>query len=104
MLFEYIRPLVKHNWLKWSCDKYNMYRNKGFGFAYSSHNANKKLLTACQHWNHDITCLSDCVFYWCYSQLRQSCCPNLSCYKFSQSCSVGGKIALGVYILPQKAK
>jgi len=24
ILLEYIWPLVKHSWLKWSCDKYNM--------------------------------------------------------------------------------
>jgi len=31
-------------------------------------------------------------------------CPNLSCDQLSQSCSAGGKIAPGVYILPHKAK
>ena len=78
-------------------------RNKGLGLAYCSHNASKKLLTACQHWKHNITCLSDWAIYRWHSQLRQSCCPNLSCDQFSQSCSAGGKVAPGVYILPHKA-
>ena len=38
-------------------------RDKGLGLTYSSHNANKKLLTACQTWNHDITCLSNYAIY-----------------------------------------
>ena len=97
-------PLVKHSWLKWSRDKYNTWRNKGLGLAYSSHNARKKLLTTCQHWKHNITCLSDWPIHRCRSQLRPSRCPNLSCDQFSQTCSTGGKIAPGVYILPHKAK
>jgi len=52
ILLEYIWPLVKHSWLKWSHDKHNTQRDKGLGSAYSSHKANKKMLTACQHWNH----------------------------------------------------
>jgi len=68
ILLEYIWPLIKHSWLKWSHDKYN-HRDKGLGLAYSLQNANKKLLTACQHWNHDITCLSDWVICRHHSQL-----------------------------------
>jgi len=44
-------------------------RDKGLGLAYSSHNANKKLLTTCQHWNHDITCLSGWAIYRRHSRL-----------------------------------
>jgi len=44
-------------------------RNKGLGLAYSSHNASKKLLIACQHWKRNITCLSDWPIYRCHSQL-----------------------------------
>jgi len=62
----------------------------------------KKLLTTCQHRKHNITCLSDWPIYRCHSQLRQRSCPNLSCDQFRQSCSAGGKIAPGVYILPHK--
>ena len=72
------------------------------GLSYSSHSASKKLLTACQHWKHTITCLSAWPMYRCHSQLRQSCCPNLSVDRFSQPCSAGGKIAPGVYILLHK--
>jgi len=75
---------------------------QGFRFSLSSYNANEKLLTACQHSNHDITCLSDLPIYKCHSQLRQSCCPNLSCDQFSQSCSAGGKVAPEVCIVPHK--
>ena len=45
---------------------------------------------------------SDWAIYRRHSQLRQSCCPNLSCDQFSQSCLVDGKIAPGVYIMPYK--
>jgi len=40
---------------------YNMQRDKGLGLwlSYSLHNANKKLVTAFQHWNHNNTCPSD---------------------------------------------
>jgi len=81
-----------------------MCKETSLGLAYSSHNARKKLLTTCQHWKHNITCLSDWPIYRCHSQLRQSSCPNFSCDQFSQSCSAAGKIAPGVYILPHKAK
>jgi len=47
----------------------------GLGLACSSHNANNKLLTACQHWNHDSTC----PLHRHHSQLRKSCISNLSC-------------------------
>ena len=76
----------------------------GLGLAYSTHNDNarNKLLTTCQHWKHNITCLSDWTICRCHSQMRHSSCPNLSCDQFSQSCSAGGKIAPGVYTLPHK--
>jgi len=88
ILLEYIWPLVKHSWLKWSRDKCNTERDKGLSLAYSSHNVNKKLLTACRRSNHvnRPTCLSDWGIHRCHSQLRQSCCPNLSCDQFCQSC------------------
>jgi len=43
-------------------------RRDKVGLAYSSHNANK-LLKACRHWNHDITCLSNWAIYRHHSQL-----------------------------------
>jgi len=36
ILLEYIWPLVKHSWLKWSHDKHNTQRDKGLGSAYNS--------------------------------------------------------------------
>jgi len=51
-----------------------------------------------------ITCPSHWPIYRRHSQLRQSCCPNLSCDQFSQSCLAGGKIAPEMYILPHNAK
>jgi len=77
-----------------------MWRNKGLGLAYSSHNARKKLLTTYQHWKHNIACLSDWLIYRCYSQVVK----NLSCDQFSQSCLAGGKIAPRESILPHKAQ
>ena len=60
---------------------------------YSSLNANKRLLTVCQLWNHDNH--HPCMGLSCYSchvQLSRTCIPNLSCDYFNQSCSAEGKI------------
>ena len=79
-------------------------KKQGFWFSLQfTQCKRKKLLTTCQHWKHNITCLSDWPICRCHSQLRQSSCPNWSCDQFSQSCSASGKIAPGVYILPHKA-
>ena len=89
-------------------------RNKGLGSAYSSHNARKKLLTACQHWNHDITCLSDWPIYRCHNQLRPSVKlsklvmwpvqPNMFGWWQNSSRSVysASQGKTGVYTLPHK--
>jgi len=66
-------------------------------------NANKKLLTACQPWNHDNhhPCMGlSC--YRCHGQLSRTCVPNLSFDYFNQSCSAKVKITLAV-ILPHRA-
>jgi len=54
-----------------------------YGLACSLLNANKKLLTACQPWNHSnhhkcmgLTC------YRCHGELSRTCVPNLSCDYF----------------------
>jgi len=72
------------------------------GLAYSSHNANKKLLTACQHWNHDITCLSDWAIYRRHILTVTVMLSKLVMWPVHPT--AGGKIAPGVYILPHTAK
>jgi len=60
-------------------------------------NANKKLLTACQPWNHDNH--HPCMGFRCYrchGQLSRTCVPNLSGDYFNQSCWAKGKITLAV--------
>jgi len=72
-------------------------------------NANKKLLTACQPWNHDNhhPCMGlSC--YRCHGQLSRTCVPNLSSDYFNQSCSAKVKITLAVILshraMPHEAK
>jgi len=48
-------------------------KKQGLSLAYSSHNPSEKLLTACQHWNQDITCLSDWLICRCHSHAVQTC-------------------------------
>jgi len=68
-------------------------KKQRFRFTCSSHSASEKLLAACQHWKHNITCVTA---NW-DSHAIQTC----HCDQLSQSCSAGGKIASGVYILSQ---